>query len=233
MTIKDILDSCEVTQDEYDNAMNTMQKSAAIHYRRKPNETMISPYNTVLLSVLKANMNLQFVTGVYGLLTYLTAYLCKPEKVMSELMKKASKEATGEGIRGKLKKIGNVFLTKREVGMHEATLRLLSTPFRRSNLFVLYIPSGPQEDRVRMLKSRDILDQMDPDDTNIFATNMVEKYANRPDELENMCYAEFATSYINKNVKEIPEDETIGTYTTPVNVDEEELESSNKIITQK
>ena len=87
LTIKDILDSCEVTQDEYDNAMNTMQKSTTIHYKRQPNEIMISPYNTVLLSVLKANMNLQFVTGVYGLLTYLTAYLCKPEKVMSELMK--------------------------------------------------------------------------------------------------------------------------------------------------
>ena len=56
LTIKDILDSCEVTQDEYDNAMNTMQKSATIHYKRQPNETMISPYNTVLLSVLKANI---------------------------------------------------------------------------------------------------------------------------------------------------------------------------------
>ena len=54
-----------------------------------------------------------------------------------------------------------------------------------------------------------------------------------PDELENMCYAEFATSYINKNVKEIPEDETIGTYTTPVNVGEEKLASSNKTITLK
>ena len=28
LTFKDILDSCEVTQDEYDNAMNTMQKSS-------------------------------------------------------------------------------------------------------------------------------------------------------------------------------------------------------------
>ena len=62
----------------------TMQKNTTIHYNRQPNETMISPYNTVLLSVLKANMNLQLVTGVYGLLTYLTAYLCKPEKVMSK-----------------------------------------------------------------------------------------------------------------------------------------------------
>ena len=75
----DILDPCEVTQDEYDNIMNT-QKSETIHYKRQPNATMISPYNTVLLSFLKANMNLLFVTGVYGLLTYLNAYLCKHSK---------------------------------------------------------------------------------------------------------------------------------------------------------
>ena len=33
--------------------------------------------------------------------------------------------------------------------------------------------------------------------------------------------------------REIPEEETIGTYTTPVNVDKDELEVSNKIITLK
>ena len=43
-------------------------------------------------------MNIQFVTGVYAMLTYLTSYLCKPEHTMSELMKKASKEAYGKGI---------------------------------------------------------------------------------------------------------------------------------------
>ena len=111
-------------------------------------------------------MNIQFVTGVYGLLTYLTAYLCKPEKTMSELMKKASKEAGGQDIRGKLKSIGNVFLTKREVGLHEATKRLLSGPCRRSNNLTLYIPTGPQKDRVRMLKPRPVLDTLDDDDTN-------------------------------------------------------------------
>ena len=118
-------------------------------------------------------MNIQFVTGVYDLLIYLTSCLCKPEKAMSELMKKASKEATDKGIRGKLRKIGDVFLTKREIGIHEAALRLLSRPFRRLNIFVLYIPSRPQKDRIRMLKFRDILDRMDPNDTNVLATNMI------------------------------------------------------------
>ena len=33
-------------------------------------------------------MNLQFVTGVYAMLTYLTSYLSKAKHAMSELMKK-------------------------------------------------------------------------------------------------------------------------------------------------
>ena len=32
--------------------------------------------NTVILKLLKSNTNLQFVTGVYAMLTYLTSYLC-------------------------------------------------------------------------------------------------------------------------------------------------------------
>ena len=64
---------------------------------------------------------------------------------MSELMKKASKDASDKGIGGKLRKIGDVFFKKREIGIHEAALRLLSGPFPRSNIFVLYIPRGPQK----------------------------------------------------------------------------------------
>ena len=48
-----------------------------------------------------SNMNLQFVTGVYAMLTYLTLYLCKPEHALSELMEKTSKEAYGKDIKDK------------------------------------------------------------------------------------------------------------------------------------
>ena len=92
--------------------------------------------------LLKANMNIQFVTCVYAMLTYLTSYLCKPEHTMSELMKKASKEAYGKDIKGKMHSIGNVFLTKREVSTHEAVKRVLSLPMRHSNIDVVYVPTG-------------------------------------------------------------------------------------------
>ena len=148
-------------------------------------------------------------------------------------MKKASKEATCNGIRGKLRKIGDVFLTTCEIGIHKVALRLLLGPFRRSNIFVFYIPSGPQKDQIRMLKSRDVLDRNDPNDTNIFATNMIEKYINYPDTLKDMCYADFATTYISKNVEEAPDEENIQSYTNPVNVGEEEYQIDSKFITLK
>ena len=44
---------------------------------------------------------------------------------MSELMKKASKEAYGKDIRRKMHLIGNIFLTKREVSTHETIKRVL------------------------------------------------------------------------------------------------------------
>ena len=87
-------------------------------------------------------MNLQFVTGVYARLTYLTSYLFKPEHAISELMKKASREVYGNDVRSKVHSIGNTFLTKREVFTHEAIKRVLSLPMRHSNVDVLYVPTG-------------------------------------------------------------------------------------------
>ena len=76
------------------------------------------------------------------MLTYLTSYLCKPEHVVSDLLKKASKEAYGKDIKGKMISTGNTFLTKCEVSTHEAIKRVLSLPMRHSNIDVLYVPTG-------------------------------------------------------------------------------------------
>ena len=232
-TLDDILYSCGVSEVEYGIAMNTMQKNTTILYKRKPNEINVVPYNTVLFGLLQSNMNIQFVTGSYGLLKYLVEYLTKDDKNTSEMMKNALKNGVGEDTRNKLKKIGNIFLRNREVGLHEATKRVLSGPFRRSNIATVYIPTGHQTERIRMLKPREILEQMDPDDTNIFSTNMIEKYANRPDNLDNTCYADFATTYISKNVKETPDDDDIRKYTNPVDFDVMDKEDDSSIIILK
>ena len=54
----------------------------------------------------------------------------------------ASKEAYGKDIEFKMLSIGNTFLTKRKVSMHEAIKRVLSLPVRHSNIDVLYVLTG-------------------------------------------------------------------------------------------
>ena len=148
------------------------------------------------------------------MLTYLTSYLCKPEHTMSELMQKASKEAYGKDIKGKMCDIGNVFLTKREVSTHEAIKRVLSLPLRHSNIDVQYVPTGLKENRTQMLKPQSLLEKMDPDDTNVYSLSMLDKYAHRPNNLEQLCYADFASNYIGKKVD--VDSENIESYTVPV-----------------
>ena len=66
----------------------------------------------------------------------------------------ASKEAYGKDIEFKMLSIGNTFLTKRKVSMHEAIKRVLSLPVRHSNIDVLYVLTGlKKKNRTRMCKS--------------------------------------------------------------------------------
>ena len=66
------------------------------------------------------------------------------------------------------------FLTKREVSTQETIKSVLYLPVGHSNIDVLYVPTGLKKNRTRMLKS--ILENMNPDDTNIFACDITEKY---------------------------------------------------------
>ena len=146
-------------------------------------------------------MNIQFVVSIYGVLAYLTSYLCKPEHSMSEFMKAAANEASTCGVKEKLRAIGNQFITKREVSLHEALTRGLSMPLRRSNVDVVYIPTGEKKNITRVLKPLQQLEQMDPDDEDVFAINMLDRYANRPETLEEICYASFASNYKHKSIE--------------------------------
>ena len=59
---------------------------------------------------------------------------------------------------------------------------------------------------------------MHEDDTDIFVTGPIDKYANRPDILENMCLADFITQYRHKSATDADPvgDNTIEGYLKPV-----------------
>ena len=55
---------------------------------------------------------------------------------------------------------------------------------------------------------------MHPDDTNLFASNIIDRYENQPDNLHSICLADLAPSYVSKKVDDLPiEPDEIKSYT--------------------
>ena len=135
-----------MSEAEYHEALENAEKKTTVLYKSRLCEMNIVPYNTAILQLLKSNMNVQFVTGIYVMLTYLTSYLCKPEHTMSELIK-ASKESYWRNVWEKLSANGNVFVIKCEVSTHDAIelLSYLSLLLRTSNIGVSYIANAQKQ----------------------------------------------------------------------------------------
>ena len=62
----------------------------------------------------------------------------------------------------------------------------------------VYVSTDLPENRLRVAKSQDELDALDEDSTDIFKSNIIERYTNRPKAIltvDRLCLAEFAAHY--------------------------------------
>ena len=141
---------CIVKAEQYDNPLGCVEKKVSILYKWKPCEVNIEPYNTVILKLLKSNMNLQFnhrcICNVYiPNLIFMGVWIYNKRTY--------AKGIKGKDIKGKMLSIGNIFLTKCGVPTHNVIKRVSSLLVRHSNIYVWYVPTGLKNNRTRMLKS--------------------------------------------------------------------------------
>ena len=146
---------------------------------------------------LMLNMDIQFILNPYGCASYVTAYMLKGNAVMSNLLKKASKEMKGGNftIRQKLNTISSKFQNCSEVSAQEAVYTLLSMNVSKSSRETIYVNTFPEKERASILKEDDVLARLNPDSTSIFKLGLVDHYKNRPEPYEHMCLAEFAADW--------------------------------------
>lgn len=145
-------------------------------------------------------MDIQYILDPYACVAYVTSYLCKAEKTMSELLSKASKEAHLKPVRDKLSLLGNVILTHREILTDEAIYIILSVPLRRSSKQVVFLPTDQPNERTRLLKKMEIISQMDIDEEDVYATGIIDRYSVRPNSLEDMCYVDFGALFTTPTI---------------------------------
>ena len=195
VTLQQLLQFSNVSLKDYMEALHTSKRGNTIVLKRQPTEMNINNYNPAILKAWKANMDIQYILDAYACVMYVTSYMMKSERAMGELLRHVSKECSGEDIRTQLRKLGTTFLNHREVSAQEASFRILSMPMKKLSRKCVFINTSPQNERVTMTKPLASIQELENDEEDVYLINLIDRYAARPDQLENMCLAEFAANY--------------------------------------
>ena len=228
ISLTDLLERADVGQQEYMQALRVSQRATNIILERTPSEQNVNAYNPTILKAWRANIDIQFIIDAYACVMYVASYMTKDEKGMGELLKQTCKEHRDKDIKTMLRKVGAAFLTHREISAQEAAYRILSMPMKKTSRKVVFVNTDVKSSRPAVLKNNEQLAGLDDNDEDIFQKSLLDRYEYRPNSLENMCLAEFASLYttdynekdkdIDDSVPVVLEEEEINQDTLPKNI---------------
>ena len=200
--LKEILQSECIEEELYLNCLRSFcQRGTNIVLERDIADCNTNNYNSDILQVWRANMDIQYVADAYSCIMYVLSYVLKCENGMSEILKRVAKEFKDEAVQSQMKKVLSTFANKREVSVHEAVKRVLSQWLFRKSRLVISVSNHPKDERHRMPKNQFELADMDDDDEDVFMSSIHDYYASRPDDMEDMCLAEFASHYKKSSLR--------------------------------
>ncbi|XP_052719793.1 uncharacterized protein LOC128191648 [Crassostrea angulata] len=201
-----IFEKLGLTQSQYIEAHRRLAKKTSVVLRRNPSELWTNQYNPCLLKCWDANMDIQFVLDPFSCIVYIISYISKSEREMGMVLKQTKIEAEegNESARTTLKKIGSAYLNHREVSAQEAVYRVCNLKMKECSRKVVFVPVGENPTRltkplsqIKRKRTTKDDDEDEEDDEDIWMTNIVERYENRPNEpfFQNMCLAEFCSEF--------------------------------------
>ena len=196
-SFEDFLAEIGISYGTYERMIRTTLIRSKIFLRRDMKDIRTNAFNEEILRRHRANMDLQFVLDPYACVHYILNYINKSNRGMSRLLKQVVEEQRQGNLthRQKLYKIASKFINSSEVSAQEAVYILLSMPLSHYSRSSVFINTGEKKDRVRRFKSLTQLKELDRDSNDVLMDGLIEYYTHRPDELENICLAEFASLY--------------------------------------
>ena len=224
-----ILNELNMSYETYILALRSTINKKKIFLKRSLEEIYINSYMSHLIHVWKANHDIQYVLDPYSCVVYICDYLMKNNKGMSKLLENAAKEAK-EGnmdLKQSVRHIGNKFLNCSEMSEQECAYSLLELPITQSSIKVEFINTSEIHNRVFIAKPDYMLQKMDPDSEEIKQQNNVDKYAQRPHVLKQICLADFValTDTVYSNNPIVSDDE--------MSVNENSSDEENEDITKQ
>ena len=216
-SIDNILLELDISKDDYYKALSISDDNDfQIHLKRPPNSCFVNNYFDEGLMAWKANIDIQPVFNHYKAVTYMCAYFSKSEDETSEAMKQAAKEAFQSNKTNieQMRSVARAYATKRECSVQEAVYILMPELWLRKTFpGVIFANSNLPENRFRICRSKEELDELPEDSIDVFKKNMIDRYIDRPNRnfangkysvLDSFCFAEFIAHYylLPKNIKD-------------------------------
>ena len=194
-TTMGFIDALNLTMEQYLLAIRTSIKRVTFFFKRTPIDLMINPFNVHILEVWQANMDLQPVTEAYQTAMYIASYIMKTAKGMSNLLKKVQSEDY-PNTAAYMRNMGKTCINSSETCAQEAVYTILGLHLRRFSRAVEFIATQTSDARFKIAKSKKQLMELAEDDRdNIFSKGAVDRYGERPDDMKDLCLADFVANY--------------------------------------
>lgn len=145
LTFDDFLSKMGCDIIEYLTAIKSQLTSNKVFLKRSPKDTRINNFCAKILSLMRSNMDIQFVLDPYACIGYIVDYINKSNRGISRLLR-ACVEDFKKGnysIREKLKIFANTFYNSTEISAQEAAWCRLRLPMSFCSVAVEFINTGP------------------------------------------------------------------------------------------
>ncbi len=195
ITHEEFLQDINMTESDYILTIRSSLNTAKVFYQRKPNALRVNPYMKGMLSVIKANHDVQYPLNIYALVCYVVDYLLKSQKGLSATLEQAVRDAMDGDMKLKqqIRHIGYNLLGAIETSAAEAAYYIMQIPFTYCSVEVVFIPTSPPEERLYVLKSEQELSELPEGSRDVLKSNKIAAYGRRPRELENWCLADYVS----------------------------------------
>ena len=163
--------------------------------KRGPNDQWINAYNLQILKLWKGNMDIQVVGNHLGAAMYVCMYVSKaePERLKEALHKVTEKIPHKTSLRKRSSMIRRTVLTYRQISFQETVYRLGGFPFIRSSRGTVTVNCRFPENRLRLLKPKAHLRNLEKGSTDIYVPGLHQYYQDHQtcfgkNVVSNICY---------------------------------------------
>lgn len=155
-SFQEMLSILDCSMDDYLLAARLPLKCRKVFYKREPDACRINCYSPKILSLLRENMDIQFVVDAYACIGYIVDYINKASRGLSRLLRLAVEDLKkgNPTIKEKLSKLSHVLFNSAEVCAQEAAYCRLNLAMSRMSTVVKFIPTGPIEVRLFLFSLR-------------------------------------------------------------------------------